>query len=122
MIGQTSRHRRWRGKALLVRFPQFMMHKAPIVRRANQVHTRFNGLQTPSSMTALARKDSQPFPHRATPSFNTGGIEHRPALRLLQQSLRLLIGCSCHRAAHLDHPLVVGALDDSRNTQRLPGP
>ena len=103
-------------------FAQFMMRKAKIVRRANQVHPGFYCSQTTSSMAAFARQGGEPLPHGAIEPESNGRIEHRAALGLLQQHLSLFSDSPCHLACHFYHAHLLGALDHRSNTQILPEP
>ncbi len=80
VICQPCRHRWCAGMSCMFRFAQFMMRKAKMGRRANQVHPGFSCSQTTSGMAAFARQGGEPLPHGAIEQRNYGRIEHRPPL------------------------------------------
>jgi len=102
------------------RFAQLMMHKTEIVATSDQIHARLKRSETTSGMTRFARQAGQPFPKGGIQAFDKSRIEDHAPLRALEQFLCLLHHPMGHLSRDLDHPLVLGVLDDRANVQLRP--
>src|SRR5258708_31411694 len=102
------------------RFAQLVMHKTEIVATSDQIHARLKRSETTSGMTRFARQAGQPFPKGGIQAFDKSRIEDRPPLRALEQFLCLLHHPMAPLSRDLDHPLVLGVLDDRANVQLRP--
>jgi hypothetical protein len=101
-------------------FAQLMMGKTDIVGASDQIHPGLKGSEATSGMARFARQAGQPFPQRAIQTEGNGRVEDRASLRALQQVLRLHQYPVSHLPRDVDHPLVLGVLEDCATVQVWP--